>query len=244
MLPGAAMTDVSGSDRANNAAHSHSSAAPTPGLVVAGRGPEVEYQFEFERSMAALGTDPKLARQLLLGFYARHQHTLQTLDDALQSGATEPAHALLHSLKGTAGTLGFSEVSEAAERLESAVRKADQQRYGELLDGLGAACDPVFSALATAAAAAASPPTSAAPATGPATLGLADLQTALGRLLSQLEQMDPAAADQLDDLGPALAARGLGALSQRLHSDLAGFDFAAAEQSLRQLQSALEHADG
>ncbi|MBD8524285.1 Hpt domain-containing protein [Pseudomarimonas arenosa] len=196
-----------------------------------------EFRFEFERTMAALGSDPQLARRLLLSFYSRHQQTPQQLRDALADGDLATARSLAHSLKGTAGTIGFRAISDAAKQLEGALQPWDIEASLQLLDALDSACATAFAELAAAAAETESASDSA---TRPVAKNRHELLHALTGVRELLQRFDPDAAEHFERLSTSLSGQGFTSEARQLLAELQGFDYVAAEHSLNQLQQKLE----
>lgn len=61
--------------------------------------------------------------RMLQTFLASHRNDCAAIAAALNSGQTEEAERLAHSLKGASGTLGLLDIHESAKALEAAIRE-------------------------------------------------------------------------------------------------------------------------
>lgn len=193
-----------------------------------------EFRFEFERTMANLGTDPRLARQLLLNFHARHAESPQSIRAAVDAGGWDQAQSIVHNLKGTAGTVGFHAISAVAEQLETALKAQSGGDLQGLLTQLEQTCKPVFDELSSLTRPAPTDTSAHRP-----TLSDNALLSALNDLQLRLDSMDPDTGEALERLLPSLQARDLSAHTAALQSALVQFDFQGAEAHLQSLRERL-----
>jgi HPt (histidine-containing phosphotransfer) domain-containing protein len=75
-----------------------------------------------EDSLARLGGNMKLYRELLVEFHRDYSDTADQIREALASGDREQAQRLAHTVKGVSGNIGAEELHERAGELESAIR--------------------------------------------------------------------------------------------------------------------------
>lgn len=79
-----------------------------------------------------------LYRKLLRSYYDSNSATAQKLDEALAAGDRHCLGRLVHTLKGTSGTLGITGVYAAAVSFEQLAGDADPGQLGALLKQLKA----------------------------------------------------------------------------------------------------------
>jgi CheY-like chemotaxis protein len=78
------------------------------------------------------GGDETLAREIILSFREQHSTTFNELRSALESGATDQAKALIHTLKGLAGTIGATSLAATVSELETALKGENAKVAGIL----------------------------------------------------------------------------------------------------------------
>ncbi|MFT3807071.1 response regulator [Arenimonas sp.] len=113
-------------------------------------------------ALARVNGKAGLLWQLLDGFRQRHASAATRLREMIDTGQTQAALDLAHTLKGAAATLAAQGIAEAAARVEAALRRREDARaeLGELataLAQLGAAELPQAQARADSTAAAVDP---------------------------------------------------------------------------------------
>ncbi|HVR50338.1 MAG TPA: response regulator, partial [Pseudorhodoferax sp.] len=175
---------------------------------------------------------------LLRRFVDGQGAAVATARAALAEGRHGDALRLVHTLKGTAATIGATELAQAAQDAETALADAapDSGLLARLLARCDALCQPLVQALQAAlqvadgtdaAPAAGTPAGSAQPASDPA-----DAQPLLARLCRLLEQDDADALELFQrhagQLRPVLGAR-----YDAIAHAIADFDFSSAAQQLR-----------
>jgi two-component system, sensor histidine kinase and response regulator len=151
---------------------------------------------------------------------------------ALAAGDRTRAQRLLHTLKGTAATIGAGPLAQAAQAAEDILGQPleDAAQEERLLAACETLCGPLVAALRQALAA----DGAAAPAT-PAPAGQIDWNTVhplAQRLLALLEQDDADAID-LFQHNAALLRPALGERHEGIASAIGDFDFGSAAQQLR-----------
>ena len=80
---------------------------------------------DFEHVCSRLGGDKAIARRLLASFQRNHVDWTARLDAALAGDSNDELQRLLHSLKGTSGTLGLRRLAGLAEQVERQVKEAE-----------------------------------------------------------------------------------------------------------------------
>lgn len=89
-----------------------------------------------------------LYRKLLRSYHDSNSATAQKLDDALAAGDRKLLNRLVHTLKGTSGTLGINGVYAAAVSFEQLGGDADPAQLGALLNQLKAEQEKALSSIA------------------------------------------------------------------------------------------------
>ncbi len=170
------------------------------------------------------GGDAALYRRLLRRFAADQADAAALARDAAAGGDLAGARRILHTLKGTAATIGAQALAAHAERVESALQANGNTPAPFDWDGLALELDALVSTLDGLLSEPVPTPgvdaSTAMPGHG--------LQT----LMAQLEDYDTAAADTLEQL---LAATPPGPLQTALRSArkaIQQYDFAAALEAL------------
>jgi CheY-like chemotaxis protein/HPt (histidine-containing phosphotransfer) domain-containing protein len=87
------------------------------------------------------GGNAELYRRMLISLLGELAGVVPRLRDLLDRGETTQALSLLHTLKGTSGTIGAVWVAEAATSLEAALKKSREGRHS--LDELSGAVDEI-----------------------------------------------------------------------------------------------------
>ena len=88
-------------------------------------------------------------RKLLGDFKTKYAEASQSIGSMIGDGSHEDAEREAHSIKGVAGSLGLSQIQNASESLESAIRANDEAAITAALAGLTETLDgiiPVISA--------------------------------------------------------------------------------------------------
>jgi CheY-like chemotaxis protein len=171
------------------------------------------------------GDNRKRYETLLRRFAQQQAGTVDGIRKALSLGDAATAERAAHSLKGAAGTLGATTLSEAAARAETAIKT-------------GQRIDPALSALALVLRGAVEAIWTALPEAAPTNgggQGSADPATVVGplaRLKRLLESDDGEAADFIVDAKPTLSGVLTGAEIESLSELVGDFNFEAALKCL------------
>ena len=166
---------------------------------------------------------------LLRKFAEQQTDTVATIQAALAAGDAATAERAAHSLKGAAGTLGASALSEAAARVELAIKSG-----GDVL-GSVKALSLVLDRVLTDLSAALPEETGGNGASGDP----ASVQEPLARLKQLLEADDGEAADFIIDAKARLAGVLTPAEIKTLADRVGRFDFDAALKCLSTISSRL-----
>ena len=132
---------------------------PSPALSVI-RGVDIG------SALARLNGKQELFVRLLRGFVEEHRSSAGTIASAIALGNIDAAVALVHNVKGVAGTLSATAVYEAARELEASLREGERDSLPAHVERLTAALDMVCRSTADWAgdvAPAPAPPRSASP---------------------------------------------------------------------------------
>ncbi|MDP1999357.1 MAG: PAS domain S-box protein [Rhodoferax sp.] len=168
---------------------------------------------------------------LMGDFVEQHTDDVHQLAQQLAEGDLINAQRLMHTLKGTAGTLGASQVQDIATRLDAALKT--QRREG----GLGPAqadMNDLKRAMMAIAAALPSPP-ALGPTQAPTLSNPEGLQRVLHELEALLTTSDTAAITLYQANAEPLNAA-WGAASIELAHNILHFEFEAARDKLRTLR--------
>jgi HPt (histidine-containing phosphotransfer) domain-containing protein len=182
--------------------------------------------------LARLGNNPVRLRKAWLRFGETQAGTLTRIRTALGIGDTGSAVREAHTLKGLAATLGAHPLSAAAGALEEAI-KTEDTRWPSLFDDTREQLEPLLAALKQLAEL---PPPGAA--NGQA-LDAEEVRSLLQRLQGQVADDDTAAAKTLDALEQALGSQSSALPLRELRKAIGDYDFDAAKDALRPLESAL-----
>jgi PAS domain S-box-containing protein len=182
------------------------------------------YGIDVQAGLRHAGGDGALYRRLLQRFAADQSGAAACARDAVAQGDLAAARRTLHTLKGTAATIGAQALAGLAEAAETTLEAAGNTPAEVDWDGLILALGEVVAALAQMQPAPVSTPSADTQSLPP---GI-DLQT----LLAQLEDFDTAAAETLEHV---LAGTPPGPLQTALRSArkaIQQYDFAAALAAL------------
>ncbi|WP_349618481.1 PAS domain S-box protein [Azotobacter salinestris] len=108
----------------------HGTVTPLRRLETAGTT-EIESVDSF---LGRFGDDIDLFRSVLSIFRPQMSKTLNMLETCIQARDVEGTAAILHTIKGSAGTLGASMLSARAGELEAQLKEADAQAAADLLE--------------------------------------------------------------------------------------------------------------
>ncbi|MDP1652881.1 MAG: response regulator, partial [Rhodocyclaceae bacterium] len=202
---------------ANDAAEWRQRLAAIPGL-------------DAERGLEMLNGKHAVYLRLLRLFAADHGDDMARLRERLAGGDEETARRIAHTLKGTAGNLGATEVQRMATTLDAAMKKGlDPARIEVLAEAL----ESELKRLAAAIFAGLPEATSAVPA---------EVDWAVvRRVLDELEPLLAASRMQASDLfeeNTALLKAALGPLGVELEQRIEHFHYPEALETLRQARAA------
>ncbi len=187
-----------------------------------------------ERGLRNLRGDVAGYLRLLRQFDTRHGEDVDKLSVYLAEGEINEAGRLAHTLKGAAGTLGLSQLQEAAKALEEDLRSHDGKR-GEisekaslLMEAISAEQSKLHEALTRIAA--------QAVAEGAVEADPVEAQRVLARL-KPLLATDDTAANVLFSESEALLKSTFGAEAERLTKQIEAFDYPAALATLESIST-------
>ncbi|TMP45011.1 hypothetical protein CWB96_19365 [Pseudoalteromonas citrea] len=108
-------------------------------------------QLDYQAGLAISSGDSALYKKLLQRFYNKQQHFSAEFDTALREVSSgrdiQAATRCAHTLKGTAGNIGATQVQQAAAKLESACEQSVPQLANQIAE-VEAALMPIITALA------------------------------------------------------------------------------------------------
>lgn len=174
-----------------------------------------------------VGGSAKIYLRLLQKFIDNQSAAVTNTAAALARQDMDTAIRLIHTLKGTAGSIGAARLQQLSAAAESTLREAvspdafpDLQPLGDelarVLSELGRIPSPEEDSAAT-------------------TIGAEDIQALLDRLVGQLGDFDTAAEDTLERL-LRVAGPGLRDLLKQVEKSLQRYDFESAKEALNALE--------
>jgi len=194
-----------------------------------------------DTALRRLGGNRRLLRKLLIEFLQDYRGFIDTLGTALDLGHADSVLRLVHTLKGTAATIGSHSVQIAAGELESAVSHGSTMRYDPLVAHLESVLTPVLAGLSAVR----KEPSTEHPQVA-ATHGPVDL-AATGLLVVELRELlrlaDPEAAEGLEPLARGLAGAGVDTELEALHTQIERYDFDEALTTLASIVARLSIED-
>jgi two-component system sensor histidine kinase/response regulator len=219
--------------RERAAARAAPAAAPTPDTALAAD----DALLSIGGLDAAAGLRRVLQRRstydgLLRRFVDGQAQAIGKARTALAAGDRTQAQRLLHTLKGTAATIGAGPLAQAAQAAEDILSQPlrDAAEEDRLLAACEALCGPLVAALRQALEAGEAVAPQAAAAAGP--FDWNTVRPLAERLLALLEQDDADAVD-LFQHNAALLRPALGERHEGIASAIGDFDFGSAAQQLR-----------
>jgi PAS domain S-box-containing protein len=192
---------------------------------------------ETQTALKRTGGNRKRYETLLVRFAAQHEDAAEAIRGALAAGDRGAAERAAHSLKGAAGTLGAGAVSQAAAKLEVAIRDGKNPNPG--LAALARAVAEAVQAIRIALASTAASGKDGAGAKRKTARGKATVEEPLKRLKRLLETDDGEAADFMIDARPDLAGVLTDMEIESLSECVGDFDFEAALKCLSGISSRL-----
>jgi CheY-like chemotaxis protein/HPt (histidine-containing phosphotransfer) domain-containing protein len=220
-------------------AHTRASAAPeSTANSHAGDEPVASELLERKESIVGrFGGSEDLIRKALGVFVSEMERHLDGLRDEAEQGGTGRSAALLHAIKGSAGTMGAKALADTAAVLEHRVIEADDADEGQaaasvshvdvdslerlLLDSV-ARLRVVFGSKQSAQAA------------GAVQMQTDEYRERLGRLLERLESSNLEALDLAETLAPHVPSA-LQPRFDRLLAEIEALDFVTAAASTREM---------
>ncbi len=182
---------------------------------------------------------PAAYEGLLRKFVSGQAHAVTDARAALAEGRHDDAVRAMHTLKGTAGTIGAAELATLAAGAEQALAQhAPADVLAPLLHSAQDACQALVAALQQAL-----PPEGKVDSGLPTAQGVPDIaeaQSLLARLEGLLADDDSDAIELFKDAAPSLKAL-LGTAHADMKRALDGYDFVQALALLRQAQAARSH---
>lgn len=103
--------------------------------------------FDIPGALARTNNKPRLLRKMLLGFHDQYASAVSELRQYLDEGKLEEAERLTHSLKSIAAILEAKDLTEAAAKVETAIRTNHLQGLADLIRELE---DPLAAAIEAA----------------------------------------------------------------------------------------------
>jgi signal transduction histidine kinase/DNA-binding response OmpR family regulator/HPt (histidine-containing phosphotransfer) domain-containing protein/HAMP domain-containing protein len=154
--------------------------------------------------LSRVGGNRKLYLRLLGDFVEQQGPAAERIAAALSSGSAALAERLAHTLRGVAGNIGATEVHAAAGVVEKLIRdRAAAADVSTATERIAAVLAPLITDLRAALGAAAEPPAAATPG-APASAEAS--RAAAARLTAMLAELDPGAADFVEENRAALSA--------------------------------------
>jgi CheY-like chemotaxis protein/HPt (histidine-containing phosphotransfer) domain-containing protein len=93
-------------------------------------------ELDVENALKRLGGNRALYMRLLAVFQQEHAQDVQALETAIQNNDFELSLRLAHTLKGVAGTIGASWLSELSRQMEHAIKNRESDFFETRLDEL------------------------------------------------------------------------------------------------------------
>jgi len=205
--------------------------AATPTTKLAADSPLVIDGIDVKSALKRTGGNRQRYESLLRRFAAQQATTVEDIRKALSMGDAATAERAAHSLKGAAGTLGVTALSEAAARAETAIKMGQgiDASLTSLSIDLGAAVGAIRAAL----------PREAATNGGGASRDPAVVVEPLTRLKRLLETDDGEAADFMIDARAQLAGVLTAAEIETLSELVGDFNFESALKCLSSITDRL-----
>ncbi len=184
--------------------------------------------------MARIGDDGGLFRNMLRWFHDGQTDFVHSMRSAIVGGDHTTAQRLAHTLKGTAGDIGATRLSVAAQRLEAALLAPSPTEPLALVDAVEALLAPLLVDIRRAV----SPPEGALPQEG-AQGGEEDLADLLREMAKLLRNDDAQALELLAPLSVHIKRGGQAQAFHRLEGLVQGFSLNAALPVLQDIASTM-----
>jgi PAS domain S-box-containing protein len=173
----------------------------------------------------------RLYRDLLTQFAAKQAGAATEVATALDGNDRQTAERIAHTVKGVAGTLGITEVQSAAQKLEKAIKEA-QDSVPALLDQFAIVLRVHLNAIAKALQDSAPTPAVESPR---ANFDGERATQAVGRLRTLLEASDGDAQEAFQDLRDVTAAAVENSHLDALNESINNFEFEQALATLDEI---------
>ena len=95
-----------------------------------------------------VGGNKNLYRKLLMKFHRDYIDATTLISNALDTGDTNHARLLVHTIKGIAGNLGAEDLNAVASKLEGAIRNGTHDRSPQLLEQFAQCLSTIMTSLA------------------------------------------------------------------------------------------------
>ncbi len=184
---------------------------------------------DVEGGLQRIGGNTRSYLRLLQKFSENQAGVVAEVNEALASDKQEVAVRLAHTLKGVSGTIGATELSASALKLEAAIKERAESQVGSLLDATAAELNRVI-ALIEGLAVQKSGSESTAVKKLPE-----DLEQSLRTLLDKLEDYDSTAEDALFAILETVAGTAVYDTLLGIKKHIAKYDMEAAADALRPL---------
>jgi len=190
-------------------------------------------------ALKRLGGNQALLRTLLLQFSEDNQDIGDDIRQAIQLGDMKLAERLAHTLKGVAGNIAITEVFNAAEDLNLALKNNETGDYEALITALEKTLDPVFEGLKSIEQAVKGA-NSKKDTSSPVVVDKVMLAKQLQDLDELLNSHNLNAAKELENLRPSLATAGADGQLDELSRNIDRLNFNAAHKVLGKLAESLQ----
>jgi two-component system sensor histidine kinase/response regulator len=177
---------------------------------------------DLEPTLANIGGDRKLLRALLQEFEREATSLIKDVRQLLAAGQQRDAARKLHTIKGTAATLGAGELAQAAKQAELAVNDGNVEQTDDCLQRCQALLQPIITELQVLLPTLIDTPKDSSTSTQ--TLDATQLQ----QLIVSLQSSSMAAFDQFEALQGALSAQLEPSQLERLEQAIDTLDYATA----------------
>ncbi|MGC4087339.1 MAG: substrate-binding domain-containing protein [Polyangiaceae bacterium] len=210
---------------------------PTPKVAHDPSTPH-ENGLELDAALARLDGDLNMYRRMLKRFLTSHEHLLGDMQAARSAGDDKRALLLIHTLAGSAASIGARHLTRLSRALEAALKAGENQVVEALLVDLQPTLSSTFASVQQAL--------SNARARAPSgTLPAVAVRPLLSRLQKLLEAHDTAAIESFDLLRSLCV--GKPRLSERLvslESCISSYDFESAKSELNLFAREFDSLEG
>jgi len=178
-------------------------------------------------ALPRFGGNVKSYIRVLNTFSENQAGAVKEISTALGSGDMELAARAIHTLKGTSGNIGATELQRLSTNIESAIKEEDNDQVKTLLADTGIELTRVISLLGSIETIKTAQPVS------DSTEIIADLLPQLNELLAKLEEYDSAAEDLLYEILEKAEGTPLYGMLEEVRKQISQFDLEAAAEILR-----------